>query len=134
MVWTPQGFSLLPASGLSPQTTVNCRMWQDLVSLLGTLCFWICFPNIGYGSRTQHAHIIVVLALLLGHKEAADSFKVQGLIFMARLGSTVAAFVTDSLSDSGKLSVACIRTAVLAGGASCIDWGCNICRNLHVEF
>eukprot|EP00439_Symbiodinium_sp_Y106_P012629 s287_g1.t2 len=67
----------------------------DLVSLLGTLCFWICFPNIGYGSRTQHAHIIVVLALL---------------------GSTVAAFVTDSLSDSGKLSVACIRTAVLAGG------------------
>ncbi|CAE7937833.1 RHAG [Symbiodinium sp. KB8] len=67
----------------------------DLVSLLGTLCFWICFPSIGYGSRTQHAHIIVVLALL---------------------GSTVAAFVADSLCDSGKMSVACIRTAVLAGG------------------
>ena len=100
-------------------------MWQDLVSLLGTLCFWICFPSIGYGSRTQHAHIIVVLALLLRHKEARDSFKLHGLIFVIRLGSTVAAFVADSLCDSGKMSVACIRTAVLAGGASCIDRGCN---------
>ena len=38
------------------------------------------------------------------------------LIFSSRLGSTVSAFVTDSFCNLGKLNVASIRTAVLAGG------------------
>ncbi|CAE7674488.1 RHAG [Symbiodinium pilosum] len=68
----------------------------DLLSLVGTLCFWVCFPSIdSLGAQTQHAHITMVLALL---------------------GSTVAAFAIDSFCHSGKLEVASIRAAVLAGG------------------
>ncbi|CAE7512573.1 RHAG [Symbiodinium natans] len=69
----------------------------DLLSLLGTLCFWICFPSIEFGFQNQHARICIILALL---------------------GSTVSAFVTDSFCNLGKLNVASIRTAVLAGGIS----------------
>mmetsp|Transcript_19887 Transcript_19887/g.46549 ORF Transcript_19887/g.46549 Transcript_19887/m.46549 type:complete len:835 (+) Transcript_19887:55-2559(+) len=70
----------------------------DLLSLLGTLCFWVCFPS-----------------MLLPEREHKGAFV---RVVLALLGSTVSAFAASSLFNRGKLSVVSIRNAVFAGGVA----------------